>query len=173
MESEYLVLAVVHVLCISVRTSYEVLKDRGRVNPKNPVLFGAVFTTMIVLWASWFALCPMDPVILPLSGAIRYAGFGVFLLGLLLAIGALVQLRGFENINHLVTNGLFAWCRHPMYTGFITWIFGWSVYHGAVVSFVLGMITTANILYWRRLEEKHLEIQFGDAYQDYKRMTWF
>jgi len=173
MEPEYISLAVVHALCISVRTSYEVLKDRGRVNSKNPALFGTVFAAMIVLWASWFSLCPMDPAILPLSRAIRYAGFAVFLLGLILAIGALVQLRGLENINHLVTNGLFAWCRHPMYVGFIAWIIGWSVYHGAVVSFVLGMITTANILYWRGLEEKHLGIQFGEAYQEYKRRTWF
>lgn len=173
MESEYLLLAAIHILCMSVRTTYEVLKDRGRVDRKNPVLFGMVFTAMVVLWASWFALCPMDPAILSLSNVIRYAGLAVFLLGLMLAIGALVQLKGLENVNHLVTKGLFTWCRHPMYVGFIAWIVGWSVYHGAVVSFVLGMITTANILYWRRLEEKHLETQFGQAYRDYKRQSWF
>jgi protein-S-isoprenylcysteine O-methyltransferase Ste14 len=56
-----------------------------------------------------------------------------------LAVGALIQLRGVENIKHMVTAGLFRKIRHPMYTGFILWIFGWSVYHGALLSLAIGL----------------------------------
>ncbi len=38
----------------------------------------------------------------------------------------MIQLKGLENINHLVTTGLFSKIRHPMYDGFILWILGWA-----------------------------------------------
>jgi hypothetical protein len=90
---------------------------------------------MFLLWTSWFSLCPLDPWPIPLPDWLRRLGFGVCSLGLVLAIGALVQLRGLENVKHLVTGGLFARIRHPMYavwagrctTGLwpVSWL-GWS-----------------------------------------------
>ena len=55
-------------------------------------------------------------------------------LGLGLALGGLFQLKGLENIDRLVTSGLFAKIRHPMYTGFILWILGWVIRYGALAS---------------------------------------
>lgn len=47
---------------------------------------------------------------------------GLTALALVLAIGGLVQLRGLENIDHLVTTGLYSRIRHPMYVGFILFL---------------------------------------------------
>jgi protein-S-isoprenylcysteine O-methyltransferase Ste14 len=60
-----------------------------------------------------------------------------------------------------------------MYTGFMLWIVGWSIYHGAFFSLAVGVIGIANIFYWRRLEDERLSAQYGDAYQEYRRATWF
>jgi protein-S-isoprenylcysteine O-methyltransferase Ste14 len=50
---------------------------------------------------------------------------------------------------------------------------GWSVYHGAVLSLGIGALGIASVLWWRRLEEERLEVQFGISYREYRLTTWF
>jgi protein-S-isoprenylcysteine O-methyltransferase Ste14 len=173
MTTDYFVFLGLHLGGLTVRTGYELLKKAGRVNPKSRLVFALVLAAMGLLWASWFSLCPLDPVPLDLPESVRWGGLGLFILGLGLAIGSLVQLRGLENIDHLVTTGLFSRLRHPMYTGFILWIVGWAIYHGAFVSFGLGLVGLGNILFWRRLEEENLESWYGEDYRGYRQGTWF
>jgi protein-S-isoprenylcysteine O-methyltransferase Ste14 len=90
-----------------------------------------------------------------------------------LALGALFQLKGVENIDHLVTTGLFSRLRHPMYTGFILWILGWAIFYGAVASLVVGCVGIGNILFWGRLEDANLEARYGKSYREYRQGTWF
>ncbi len=172
MRTGYLVLLILFLACLAIRTTYELLKKHGRVNPKSTALFMFILEVMIVLWVSWFLMCPKDPLHIALPGIVRWAGFGAFVLGWILGLGALIQLRGVENIDHLVTTGLFAKLRHPMYTGFILWIFGWAIFHGAPLSLLAGLIAVGNILYWRSLEENHLEASYGEKYLEYRRRTW-
>jgi len=160
-------------LSLLIRTGYEVLKEAGKVNPESKLIFAIIFTTMCVLWACWFSLCPIDPFRVSLPGWTPWVGFALFTLGMILTIGALTQLKGLENIDHLVTTGLFAKIRHPMYTGFILWIIGWSIFHSALLSLIIGLIGIANILYWRRLEEVRLQARYGETYYHYRLATWF
>ena len=173
MENTYLILVVVFVVALAIRSAYESLKDAGKVNAESKPLFVVILTTMCALWVSWFALCPLDPFRVTLADAVHWSGFALFLVGMILAVGALIQLRGVENIDHLVTTGLFTRLRHPMYTGFALWILGWSIYHGAPASLAVGLIGIVNILYWRRLEESRLLAQFGDTYRQYRETTWY
>lgn len=157
----------------TIRFIYELLKKAGRLNPRNKILFVLIFADMIIMWLSWFVMCPLDPVRVALPAVVRAIGLGAFILGFFASVGGMIQLRGVENIDHLVTTGLFAKFRHPMYHGFILWIVGWVLYHGAVVSALAGLLGIANILYWRCLEENQMEIAYGEAYREYRRMTWF
>ena len=59
-----------------------------------------------------------------------------------------------------------------MYTGFILWIVGWVVQYGAGASLAVGLVSVGNILYWRRLEERALDTQYGDVYRAYRARTW-
>jgi protein-S-isoprenylcysteine O-methyltransferase Ste14 len=173
MMTEYLLFASLHVSCLIIRAGYEMLKKAGRLNPKNSVIFAMIFAVMCLLWVSWFSMCPVDPVHASLPGIVRWLGFVTFIAGMVLAVGAMVQLRGVENIDHLVSTGLYSKIRHPMYAGFILWILGWATFHGAVVSLVIGCVSIANILYWRGLEEAHLQASYGEKYVEYRRGTWF
>ena len=103
----------------------------------------------------------------------RWIGFGAAAAGAALAVGGLLQLRGLENIDHLVTTGLYSRLRHPMYAGFVLWIGGWVMAHGAVVSACVGLAAIGNVLYWKHLEEDALESLFGEDYRAYRRATWF
>jgi protein-S-isoprenylcysteine O-methyltransferase Ste14 len=173
MNTDYLVFLGLYLFSLAIRTSYELLKKARRVNPKNTMVFAVILVAMCLMWATWFAMCPLDPLRLALPEGVRWVGLGVLIVGLGLAIGALVQLKGVENINHLVTNGLFSRIRHPMYAGFILWIFGWAIYHGALLSIIVGFMGIGNILYWRRLEEAELELRYGGNYRTYRKETWF
>lgn len=158
---------------LAIRTGYELLKKAGRVDPENKKLVAVIFAVMMVLWLSWFNMCPLDPWRHKVPGAVEWLGLGAVIVGLGLAVGALVQLRGVENITHLVTTGLFARFRHPMYIGFVLWILGWAVHYGAFASLAFGTLGIANIVFWRYWEEDKLESAYGDAYRSYRLHTWF
>ncbi len=155
------------------RNIYELLKKAGHIDLESRPVFAAILTVMMVMWVSWFAMCPMDPFRVALPDAVRWIGLSGVILGWALSLTALAQLRGVENINHLVTNGLFAKLRHPMYTGFLLWLLGWPLFHGATISFVTGLFGIGSVLYWRSLEEKALESTYGDKYRVYQTQTWF
>jgi protein-S-isoprenylcysteine O-methyltransferase Ste14 len=173
MKTSYLVFVGLFFFGLMIRAVYEQLKKNGRIDPKNKVTFTIVFLAMNLLWASWFNMCPLDPIQLSMPRGVTWIAFCIFIAGLLLAIGAVVQLRGVENIGHLVTTGFFFKIRHPMYLGFILWILGWALYHGAVVSLLVGLVAVGNIFYWKRQEEWQLESIYGDIYVQYKNRTWF
>jgi protein-S-isoprenylcysteine O-methyltransferase Ste14 len=173
MKTNYLVFVGLYFLGMIIRAIYEELKKTGRVSPENRVTLSIVFLAMCLMWASWFNMCALDPLRVPLPPVVAWIGFGIFWIGLALAIGATIYLRGVENINNLVTKGLFSKIRHPMYLGFILWIFGWAIYHGAVLSLCLGFVAIANIFYWQRSEERELESKYGKVYLEYRHNTWF
>ncbi len=170
---DYFILVVLFVVFLALRCGYELLKDSGKINPENKFIFASIAMVMFALWGSWFCLCVLDPYKINLPGFVRWGGFALFVTGMVFAIGAVLQLRGVENIKHLVTTGLFSKLKHPLYTGFILWIIGWSIYHGAFVSLAIGLVGITNILYWGRLEEKRLLAQYGDIYQRYRKTTCF
>lgn len=169
----YLVAVGLYLAGLLIRDGYELLKKTGGVDTRDTRVFAAVFTSMCVMWASWFAMGLLDPTHLPVPDILRWAGVGAVVLGFGLALGGVWQLRGVENIDHLVTTGLFSRIRHPMYAAFILWILGWSIYQGAPATLAVGCLGVASILWWRHLEELELGSHYGDVYAEYRAGTWF
>jgi protein-S-isoprenylcysteine O-methyltransferase Ste14 len=173
MKLGYFAFFALFLLALIVRTSYETLKKAGKINPKSAPLFISILLAMLSLWISWFVMCPQDPLRLILPNFVRLIGLGILISGFVMAIGAVIQLKGVENIDHLVTSGFYRKLRHPAYLGFIFWIIGWAIYNGAPLSLIAGFIGIGNFIYWGRLEENHLERTYGDEYMAYRRQTWF
>jgi len=167
----YTVAATLYVVTLAIRDAYEVLKRRGAVDPEDTRVFAAVFTSMVAMWVSWFAVGALAPLRVAVSAAVHWVGLGVVLAGAALAVGGMWQLRGVENIDHLVTTGLFSRIRHPMYVGFALWIAGWCAFTGAVTSLVLAPLGLASVLWWRHLEEADLTLRYGAEYAEYKATT--
>jgi len=172
-STTYLVFVALCLIGLATRTGYELLKKAGKVNPRNKVVFSVMFVGMTLMLTSWSIMCPSDPWRVGLPAGVRWVGLGAWVAGLGIALGGLVQLRGVENIDHLVTSGLFSKIRHPMYTGFFLWILGWVIFYGAAVSLIVGLVCIGNIFYWRRLEEEKLASDYGEAYRRYRATTWF
>jgi len=163
---------VLYVVTLVLRDVYEVLKRRSVVDPEDTRVFATVFTSMVVMWVSWFAVGALAPARVAVPPAVHWVGLGVVLAGAGLAVGGMWQLKGVENIDHLVTTGLFSRLRHPMYVGFALWILGWCAFTGAVTSLVLAPFGMASVLWWRHLEESDLAARYGREYAEYKATTW-
>lgn len=77
------------------------------------------------------------------------------------------------NSAELVTNGVYSWCRHPSYLGFLLYVAGMQVILGNVLTTVLcGWVLYRFFTQRIRFEEYFLvEKTFGQAYLDYKSTT--
>lgn len=163
----------VSILTHIIRTSYELLKIRNKINPENKILFSLIFGNMMTLWISWFFVCFGDPYKITLYPVIRYCGAGIFLAGVFLFVISLAQIKRFENYHGaLITNGIYRYLRHPMYLGFIFWMAGSSLFSQSGISLLLTVIYTANIFIWKNLEEIQLKKVFPE-YFDYMKRTFF
>jgi protein-S-isoprenylcysteine O-methyltransferase Ste14 len=173
MNTNYFAFLSLCLIGLAVRASYELLKKTGKVNQKSNTVIAIVFVGMCLMLSSWCFMCPLDPFRIRLPYIVKLIGLGMLITGLGIALGGLIQLRGMENIDHLVTSGLFSRIRHPMYTGFILWILGWVTCYGAAASLIVALVCIGNILYWRRIEEEKLLSAYGEAYLRYSEKTWF
>jgi len=80
-----------------------------------------------------------------------------------------VEGSGFEQ--RLVTTGIRARVRHPVYLGHLCELIGWSLGTGLVVIYLLmgfAVITGAIMI---RTEDAELERRFGEAYRRYRKAT--
>jgi protein-S-isoprenylcysteine O-methyltransferase len=70
----------------------------------------------------------------------------------------------------LVTDGIYAWFRHPSYAGFFYWALGTQLVLQNPVSFVLYTGAMWRFFYYRtRAEERALVSFFGDDYVQYRK----
>jgi protein-S-isoprenylcysteine O-methyltransferase Ste14 len=171
-NEQFYILMGVCVIAHIVRTTYEILKHKKLLIPGRRS-FIIILINMCLLWLSWFGLCSLDVYKTEMPGILRY--FGVFLLGLgmVVFITGLATIKSLESYKgDLMTHGIYSIIRHPMYLGFILWLIGMPLYSGGFISWALCIVFIANVLFWRHLEEKELEIRFS-AYKDYKKTTIF
>jgi protein-S-isoprenylcysteine O-methyltransferase Ste14 len=173
MNHTYLIVAGLCLTGLIIRDVYELLKQAGRLDSKNKAIFAAVVVAMGAMLLSWPVMCPLDPWRIAIPGAVSWTGLGMIAVAAVLAVGALIQLRGVENIDHLVTTGLFSRLRHPMYAGFILWIAGWILRYGALASLIPAVACASSILWWKHLEERALEAEYGEEYRRFHQRTWF
>lgn len=184
MDHSFLAVLAVFLSCLFIRTAYEAITESGGMDGQSKVSRFPVIVAMIGLWVSWFNLCPLDPLRIPTSFVVQWIGYAIIAIGTALALVAFIQLRGVAfgafvrteatvDSSRLVTTGIFARLRHPMYTGFILWFVGCALYNGAIAGSLAGLIGVGSTLYRRKVEERRLRIRYGDAYVQYVAASWF
>ena len=74
----------------------------------------------------------------------------------------------------LIIQKPYSYCRNPMALGAIVAYLGVAILIGSISAVVLVLTLTVLLLvYIKFLEEKEMELRFGDAYQAYRRQTPF
>lgn len=109
----------------------------------------------------------------------RWAGAILGVTGLALLIAgrrafsiADTNINTFDKPTRLVTNGVFAVSRNPMYLGFLLTLLGVSVLTFEPLTLIAPAIFWAASSAWYiPFEERAAATAFGDAYQDYCRRT--
>ena len=71
MNTGYLVFLNLYLGCLIVRTCYQLLKKKGKVNPKNTIVFAVIFAVMCLMWISWFNMGWLDSWCLALPNIVR------------------------------------------------------------------------------------------------------
>jgi protein-S-isoprenylcysteine O-methyltransferase Ste14 len=118
------------------------------------------------LWSSLVGLGETGMFISMLLGyAIAFTGVGMFIQGWR-------QVYRARKEDRLVTEGLYAYVRHPQYTGLFIALFGEGVVHWPTL-FSVGLFPVIVIVYtWLAYrEETQMIARFGDAYRVYQRQV--
>ena len=103
-------------------------------------------------------------------GAILLAGSAGLAIPALLAFRAAgTHVEPWKPSSVVVTDGIFAWLRNPMYVGLIMGLAGLSVLLASDWTLVMTAVV-APVLHFGvvKREERYLEAKFGDAYRGYK-----
>ena len=148
-------------------------RDTAGVIAPPPLLFAA--TIVVGLLLDWLMPAYVLYVLLSLTARIVIA---VTLIGAGAAV-TLPAIRGFRSAgtnvepwkpsNALVTDGIFAWLRNPMYVGATLFLIGLAILLASDWMLVLTVVFTLVMHYGViRREERYLEVKFGDAYRRYK-----
>lgn len=78
--------------------------------------------------------------------------------------------------NYLVVEGPYKFSRHPMYLSVILLWFGWALFYGSALVFMMWLIAWLGMtLVVAPSEERQLEARFGKPYRQYKNKVprWF
>lgn len=101
-----------------------------------------------------------------------FVGYAVAALGIMLIIIAWRQLHLGAREGRLVTQGAYAYMRHPQYTGLFLAVLGEGVIHWPTVfSLVAFPVIVIAYAWLARSEERQLLSQYGDDYRRYCSQT--
>jgi protein-S-isoprenylcysteine O-methyltransferase Ste14 len=125
-----------------------------------------------------------DASITPPNGLLLWLGYGIFILGVVIALIAAINLgknltplpRPKDNAE-LIEGGLYRFVRHPIYFGVIVLSFGWGLIQQSTLVWLYVVIIAIFFDIKSRKEEQWLVERFSD-YADYqgrvrKLIPWF
>lgn len=114
------------------------------------------FSTFLNECIPIYVTIPIGVIVLIISGIFAFAGLR----------------KVFKEVREepsVVTSGVFAYCRHPVYFGSILLFVGMSIFSWSLLSFGICVIIIIFYEYVATYEEKLLVKQFGQEYRDYQK----
>jgi protein-S-isoprenylcysteine O-methyltransferase Ste14 len=103
------------------------------------------------------------------SPILEVAGALLLLVGVVVRILAFKELQCTHRIDHLVTSGIYARTRNPVYLAFILVIFGIAFLSRRLLTF--PWVAVSILVFWwvAKKEERDLERAFGEEFVKYKK----
>lgn len=120
---------------------------------------------------------PLDTVILD-APIFKWIGVGLVFIGALVFVSAFLSFGdswrvGFDvnTPGALVTDGIFAFSRNPIYLFLDLWFLGIFLINGRLIFLIFAALAFANV-HWQILQEENfLRGLYGQTYEDYSRKT--
>lgn len=106
---------------------------------------------------------------------LMFATFGYLLFKLAFKEMSLASFLGFkiEESLELITTGIYARVRHPLYTATILIVIGFVIFTPSYTNVVHAICVLLYVMIGALFEERRLEQLFGNAYTTYKKKTPF
>ncbi len=134
---------------------------------------------MLIFGTAMWALNHYWPVLIIVPEAWSRWGWAVMAAAPVAPIAAIIQFRRAhttvnphkpETATTLVTSGIYAWTRNPMYLGLSILLLGWGIKLGSLSPLAGPLLFIPLIWYVQiRAEEHVLQIRFGEDYERYCR----
>jgi protein-S-isoprenylcysteine O-methyltransferase Ste14 len=117
---------------------------------------------------------PYQSVIYP---PFNYLGIALIISGLIITIKVGrtfskvgTEINTFKKPRQLVTSGLFQYSRNPIYVGYVISLIGVNIILGSLTPIIVVLLFIFITDYWYiPFEERNMQNQFGQAYEDYKK----
>jgi protein-S-isoprenylcysteine O-methyltransferase Ste14 len=149
-------------------------RKQGRKAYKLILPIWAVFivATFLIVWpfrfsrfyANWWIWIP--------AACLFYIGFSVYSQAFKgfrrEQVSGLAELEPDRHRQELVTTGIRARVRHPIYLGHLCEVLGWCVGSGLIPLFALAGLAIVTGAVMIRIEDRELEARFGAAYRAYR-----
>ena len=132
---------------------------------------------MLILGVVMWVLNRYYPLLVVIPKPWNALGWGVMAIAPIAPIAAVSQFRRAhttvnphkpETTTSLVTSGVYAWTRNPMYLGLSVLLLGWAIKLGTL-SPLAGPLLFISLMQYLQIpsEEDALRIRFGNDYQQY------
>ena len=155
-------------------TVMHILEYRGSelAKSKNADATMALFIT--AGYIGWGFMMYTDPIKMDVRNYIAAPlGLLIGLTGLIMLVLSTIAKKGFHELDHLVTKGIYSKLRNPMYLGIILMHIGFPLASRSLLTLLTTAMWTILILLWKYMEEQDLEKKFGAEYLEYKGKTFF
>jgi protein-S-isoprenylcysteine O-methyltransferase Ste14 len=181
LASAVLIWGVIHSYLASLGAKDWVRRTLGETGMRFYRLAYNIFSVISFLPILWLMVAlpnreiyriPAPWVYLSLAGqvaAVVVLVIGVLQTGALSFVGLKQLFEEYERPSRLVTEGLYRWVRHPLYTAGL--LFLWLTPVMSQNSLIVFLAATVYLIVGALFEERKLEREFGQAYTDYKAAT--
>jgi protein-S-isoprenylcysteine O-methyltransferase Ste14 len=134
-------------------------------------------TYFIILMALSIVMHFLYPIKKILYPPFTYFGFLLIVAGIILNLWTdrlfnkvNTTVKPFKDPKVFLTSGPFSISRHPMYLGMVSILFGVSIIHGTIITFLFPILFVILMEFlFIPFEEKNLDRIFGLEYSDYKK----
>jgi protein-S-isoprenylcysteine O-methyltransferase Ste14 len=95
-------------------------------------------------------------------------GWALVAAGVILRVLAAIEIGSTQQIEALVTSGIYSRTRNPIYLALMLIVVGAALVSGAILAIGWVMISGATLYWLAKREERDLDKMFGEAYLKYK-----
>ena len=174
MDSNFLIAFLVSLVGYIFHTVSHFAEYKGYDFLKSKILHTLFEIIIFGGFVGWGFMIALDPIEVDLSDSIAIPlGIIIGLAGIALSVSSAVAKKGFERLDHLVTEGIYSRMRHPMYLGVILIHIGLPLAFKSLLTLISTVVWIPFLLMWKYMEDKDLAERFGNEYIEYKKRTFF
>jgi len=174
MNSKFLIAFIVCLAGYVFHTVIHLFEYKGYKFAKSKTLETVLTIIIFIGYFGWGLMISSDPVKMNISNHVAIPlGLLIGLTGFVILILSVKAKKGFDELDHLVTTGMYSKIRNPMYFGIILIHIGFPIAARSLLTLISAIIWIPLIFTWKYLEEQDLEKKLGAEYSEYKKRTMF